>query len=467
MIILMLTTFSVFGLIASGYVLIAKTPPLISGGKGVYKYSKFRSIAVVVIMLILVLNVTFIASDFGNNFIENAIFGTPTLSTSTAEPIVVILSNQHTQQLTPTTTPLSPEDIVKIEFYSARCGSETSGRDFLFPDDIDLNQDVFELMKRLYSQEVWKVWNYLSDLNTYVINITNIKPNGGIIIVDNLAYLNIESYKYLGNINVANFSKGDGYFFGDDPCGGGAFAQPFDVGLLRPKDHIVIKTKEFDYFTIQPGEQEEFVVKFVCAEPGLYNFHIEMDISFFGNKKRLQVSPSITAFCPESYNLWVFTDVVNQEPHSVYLLGKYKLQQVDKSKIELDAFTDWKVVYSLSEPATSWVQTQPWQPCSNAQESFIYHEGSYRKVIVNPKLDTKVNLRDKPSTNGKIVRQLLPGQVLRAYSFECADRYVWWEVEGNDNENGGLFGGWVVEKTEEDIILMPCFSELNCENEYK
>jgi hypothetical protein len=239
------------------------------------------------------------------------------------------------------------------------------------------------------------------------------------------------------------------------------------AGLSLPVSRFPPHSRRGRIFKIQRQLLAKLQIKFVCAEPGLYNFHIEMDISFFGNKKRLQVSPSITAFCPESYNLWVFTDVINQEPHSVYFLGKYKLQQVDKSKIELDPFTDWKVVYSLSEPATSWAKTQPWQPCSNAQESFIYHEGFSRKVIVNPKLDTKVNLRDKPSTNGKIVRQLLPGQVLEAYSFECADRYVWWEVEGNDNENGGLYFGWVVEKTEEDIILMPCFSELNCENEYK
>jgi hypothetical protein len=85
------------------YVVFAKTPPLIDGGRGVYRFQKYRPLAIAMIVIILLVFLILISVKSSQSFVIVAFIGTstptPTLTpTNTRTP---------TSTITPTFTPTS------------------------------------------------------------------------------------------------------------------------------------------------------------------------------------------------------------------------------------------------------------------------------------------------------------------------------------------------------------------------
>jgi hypothetical protein len=472
MLILIFVLFSIAGTIAMWYVLIAKTPPLIEGGKGVYKYANFRKGAIGGIIVLAGINILFYASDFGNKTVDQVVRGTPTaiISSPAASP-------SANTQATTTHIPF-PEDIISTKFFYGVCG-DGFGRDFLIPNEIDLNQDHLELMDQFFSQKVWQSWEQLPRTPNHSLKITHIDPDGNTINIDNTAYVVIDVYEPLDHIDIANFSDGSGWFIGADICGGGAVANIFDITLLQNTSEVEVDTKEYDYFTLQPGEVEYFDMKIACGEPGFYSFHIEMSLSYFDNEKRVNISPDIKMYCPKAYDRWVFTNISSAdyendvyEPHTVYFTGSYLLQSIDVlSVLQDDNLLNEEELdlYQLSDPFSSWVETRSWKPCSDSPESIVFGNPMYKTAVINPNLTASINVRKNPSPNEEINAKALPGHIVTiGKKFECSSGYVWWPVEhAVMSEQGVLdyYSGWVAEHDGEDRILIPCLGNPDCDND--
>ena len=82
-------------------------------------------------------------------------------------------------------------------------------------------------------------------------------------------------------------------------------------------------------------------------------------------------------------------------------------------------------------------------------------------------LNEKVNVRKNPGINQNIIDKISPGEVVRLYDYECADGYVFWQIEKEKMDNSGFFVGllfgWIAEANNEDIIIQPCLGNPICE----
>jgi hypothetical protein len=88
------------------YLRFAKTPPLVHGGRGVYRFGKGRRWALVGIVLIPVLSGAVLASDPGRDFVEIAVFGTPIPAATATATLAPTMEPTDTSIATATSTPI-------------------------------------------------------------------------------------------------------------------------------------------------------------------------------------------------------------------------------------------------------------------------------------------------------------------------------------------------------------------------
>lgn len=89
-------------------------------------------------------------------------------------------------------------------------------------------------------------------------------------------------------------------------CGGGQLKYFPEIELATSFDEYVQNSTytEFDYFTLQPGEEELFIVSFKCASTGVYKFNIEISGTFNNEEGVLIISDTPPVVCPASYDSW-------------------------------------------------------------------------------------------------------------------------------------------------------------------
>jgi hypothetical protein len=79
-----------------------------------------------------------------------------------------------------------------------------------------------------------------------------------------------------------------------------------DIVLEKSFDEYAqnVKYAGFDYFTLQPGEAEIFVLHFKCAAPGAYKLSLEMTGTQNNETKLLTITSALPVVCPKSYDSW-------------------------------------------------------------------------------------------------------------------------------------------------------------------
>jgi hypothetical protein len=90
-------------------------------------------------------------------------------------------------------------------------------------------------------------------------------------------------------------------------CGGGGEIREFEPIELGREDisaySIKVSYSEVDFFTLQPGEFEEFSFSFRCRSPGLYQLKIEIPYEY-ETEQGLVGLLSHTLLCPQTFTEW-------------------------------------------------------------------------------------------------------------------------------------------------------------------
>lgn len=94
-------------------------------------------------------------------------------------------------------------------------------------------------------------------------------------------------------------------------CGAGQNIREFSSFTLETNfEQYVTKTssKDFDFFTLQPGEWEVFHVPFQCKEPGYYNITAQIEFQY-ENENGLIELPLAQVSCPHEFTVYTIDGI--------------------------------------------------------------------------------------------------------------------------------------------------------------
>lgn len=89
--------------------------------------------------------------------------------------------------------------------------------------------------------------------------------------------------------------------------GGGGEARDFPALNLRAEaDNSTLRTtfSRFDYFTLKPGEVEEFHVPLICREPGEFDVSVTLSYVLSGKESTAIWNSPAPFICPKTMTLW-------------------------------------------------------------------------------------------------------------------------------------------------------------------
>ncbi len=114
-------------------------------------------------------------------------------------------------------------------------------------------------------------------------------------------------------------------------CGGTGEPRWADRVVLlaagNQKKEQVIAFKKAPYYTLQPGEFEEFEIKCLCGSPGAYTITYELPFSISGQSGTMVFKDTKRIICPDAYNLWstrTLDDDQEAEVGGLHLIDAYR-----------------------------------------------------------------------------------------------------------------------------------------------
>lgn len=424
--VLIIITTSIALMLVSWKVLSEKTLPLVVGGKGLPRHPKLRRFGIVGLIVIPIINLIFFSLNPGKNILVVALYGP------------------------------GPDQIVKATTKWMCIGEPF----FIIPSNFDLNQPEFELAKSFYSsysQEgvgvflaEWGKWDSNPSL---IVDITNVQSvEGGTIEHDNTVNIIVDSYEKLDQLELAMFTR-NGRTIGFGGCGGGGISNDFSIVNLSNVSNLSTVSIDYDYFTLEPGEYERIVIPFHCSDAGIYHYHLEIDVNHAGKRSQIRISGPITTYCPNSFALRSYNDVIEDDTNST---ATYDVRTITYSGSYILNNQD---VYTQSTSGRT--VTRPWMPCPNAPESYIFPMS--KLGMFSPTNASAINIRSEPGLNTTIVKQGPPGSYILLIGDKpsCVDGLVWWHVRWYSedlNEFGEIYktDGWVAEGNGQERWLLSC-----------
>lgn len=95
------------------------------------------------------------------------------------------------------------------------------------------------------------------------------------------------------------------------PAGGGGFVWMFRPGSLKALaenyQFQVVPLRDVDYFSLEPGEFEEFGFSFACRNPGVYQLKIGLPYTYRDQKGTITINSPSEIVCPTSFTTWEIT----------------------------------------------------------------------------------------------------------------------------------------------------------------
>jgi hypothetical protein len=89
-------------------------------------------------------------------------------------------------------------------------------------------------------------------------------------------------------------------------CGGGFNRDLGRVALTNQNNlreySISLNSPDVDFFTLQPGEFEDFFVYLECKAPGVYSFTITINLEYTNQAGKITIAPSTKMLCPYRFN---------------------------------------------------------------------------------------------------------------------------------------------------------------------
>lgn len=237
---------------------------------------------------------TFITALFGYLAIRSQI-EIPIKTTQTAEAVQEYLTANTPTEIAFTPTPnINWNEVLRgTANFRSPCATKVVPENiFLDPNNIQLSLSNFN---DEFNKQFGQDWNgglgeYLSfDLESYS-QLNWVK-------VENRFTLHVFVESDIPNdINIVVISG----------CGGGSSRLLEDVELISQVNmreyKVSLKSPDVDFFTLQPGEFEYFLIPLECKAPGIYSFAIEIYAEYLEGAGRFTISPPTKMYCPYRFN---------------------------------------------------------------------------------------------------------------------------------------------------------------------
>lgn len=110
-------------------------------------------------------------------------------------------------------------------------------------------------------------------------------------------------------------------------CGAGGykrFFSPVPLNIDYPEYNVLSTSTDADFFTLQPGEFEVFVLNINCSAPGLYALEVHIPIKFQGKDEIVMYTDSPGFNCPNTLNYNYVDYNSSTEQLTIYNVEQYK-----------------------------------------------------------------------------------------------------------------------------------------------
>lgn len=192
---------------------------------------------------------------------------------TTQSPPPSVTQSMKQATFTPTT---SNENILRIDLEPGLPIGDQCALPFVLPENIDPSKDVVA-SRTLYNKAARegeiKLWDR-SPLHAHggllLLQVTNTGSNQEWVRLSNTIIASIVTKKVPDKVNIIS------------ECAGGGYKREFPPIALDPTYQEYKETTSYpnvDYFTLEPGEFETFMLEFTCKAPGLYQTSIFIDYS--------------------------------------------------------------------------------------------------------------------------------------------------------------------------------------------
>lgn len=168
----------------------------------------------------------------------------------------------------------------------------------VIPRNIDVEGDRVNALKQINQANDIDMWLHApteSNLIYLSWSIVSLPENKEWIQLSNTIQTTIRARdKILEHINVLG------------ECAGAGEYRVFSAIPLESRfDQYELTTsyQEADFFTLQPGEFEKFILRFQCTTPGVYSIHVNIPYTYLGKSGTIDLSPP-DLVCPQSHTTW-------------------------------------------------------------------------------------------------------------------------------------------------------------------
>ncbi len=130
---------------------------------------------------------------------------------------------------------------------------------------------------------------------------------------------NLESYSQLNWVKVGNQFSVNVFVESQVPenlnivsisgCGGGNWRLLQDITLTNQNNlrqyKVSLSYPDVDFFTLQPGEFEVFMIPMECKAPGIYSFTVVINSEYTGQSGNFTIVPLTKMYCPYRFNKYL------------------------------------------------------------------------------------------------------------------------------------------------------------------
>ncbi len=177
----------------------------------------------------------------------------------------------------------------------------------LLPPNINPNEDISVAEQQLSQAKAnnefldWLVAPILLEegVGFATLQVSSIVTETEWVKISNELLINVTTQEMLDHVNV----------FDDSQCGGVGEIRRFPLFNLS-NDFNVYELKstyaEADFFTLEPGEFEEFYIPYKCTAVGIYQFKINASYEYSGISNVTDSDQTIGIICPQTFTFWDF-----------------------------------------------------------------------------------------------------------------------------------------------------------------
>jgi hypothetical protein len=178
----------------------------------------------------------------------------------------------------------------------------------LLPEDIQPAQDIYLAADQITAAQDANTnqhWYFINTQpweseNGFLMRVKGNPLNQSWAIISNQVRLQLSMRPVPEHIDAVAFTD----------CGAGAEYYHFEAPVqLRAFDETYLtsaRLADYDYFSLQPGEQFYMIFTYACTAPGIYSQQAEIDFEYGPGQGTLLLPDLPVLVCPQSFSLWYY-----------------------------------------------------------------------------------------------------------------------------------------------------------------